>query len=297
MDRSAVHALFWRMNPLGEPMYDRITEVPFIASTTGDGLLSMLFGARRAREKLRENARAQLGVKRLTVLSFGRQGRTRIEPSFLLPYVRVIGTAPAAGPRFERDMQRYGLLQFATEEQDPQLISQVEKFLRSRQHTASRKATLVTRVNHLLAQLTIQNRDVCALAERQREQWRQFSRAERRFRRFPGRLVRTEGDEAVLAVLNEQTSREELRAVEASQLTEVGVNAEGDPVILYETEYAPGVRVATVIPAVVLENNTARERDDEQELRQHETPLPTLAELESAEFGSSAQHSGRKAGG
>ncbi len=258
-------------------MYDRITELPLIASTTGDGVLAMLFGARRAREKLREAARGQLRVKEFRDLYLGRAGRTRIEPSFLLPYVRVSGTTPAAAQMFERDMQRYGVLDFATGGQAPQLESYIADFVRSHFDSVSGGTLLSVCVNRLLARLTLEDDRFWQLAERQREQWRNFSRTEQRFTRLPGRLVRVEGSDALMSVWNEAQAREELRAVDADQLADIGVSAEGDPLMLYETEYAPGVRVSTVLPAVEPPRDAALDEQEERELRRYETPLPTVA--------------------
>ncbi len=208
---------------------------------------------------------------------------------------------------FEHDMQRYGVLDFATGGQAPQLESYIADFIRAHFDSIGGGTCLSVRVNRLLARLMLEDDRFWQLAERQREQWRAFSRTEQRFTRLPGRLVRIEGGDGLLSVWNEENAREELRAVDAAQLADVGVSAEGDPLTLYETEYAPGVRVSTVLPAVEPQREAALDEQEERELRYYETPLPTVAELEAAELGVpepeadkvafSDRHSAQNAGG
>lgn len=271
-------------------MFERITELPFVASTTGDSALSAIFSARRSRERLRETARAQLGVEPLGTVSFGRGGRMRIEPSFILPYSRVIGTAPGAAQNFSKDMQKYGLLMHTANS----LQNVVLAYLQANNASVGAETTLSASVNRLLGRLMVEDQRLCEFAEEQRERWQDFSRRESRFTRLPGRLVRMDGDDALLTVWNDEASREELREVERSQLEDVGVADEGDPLILYEAEYAPGVRVSTVVPGISPDHDADLAGEDD--LRKYETPLPSREDLQANDHRSMSTRSIRKHG-
>jgi uncharacterized protein YjiS (DUF1127 family) len=269
-------------------MYERITELPFLASTTS--ALESLISARRTREKVREMARRKLGIKPICTISFGRKGRTQIVMAMLLPYTRVLGTTPSAASSFGGDLEKYGVLTCFPDDCVGALVPRVKNYLASRSNvTATNVQSLAVIVNHALAQLIASDEAVRAFAETQRDRLRRFSRVESRFMRLPGQLVRVEGDEALVSIWNEARSREELRSLDASQVSDIGVDAEGDPLVVYEAEYIPGVRVSTVVPGIRPESDTVREAEDDSELRSYETPLPSVEELQAIETGTTAR--------
>ena len=256
-------------------MYESISEVPFIASTTGEGGLGRLFDTRRSREKIRESARLKLGMPSLGSISFGRKGCARIEAAMLLPYTRIIGTTPSAATTFLGDLEKHGVVDAFTSKiaLAPHVLDYLRKW---KEAVGSGTGSLAASVNRALVQLTATDEEVRAFAETQRELWQDFSRSETQLLRLPGQLVRIEGDEAVVSVWNEEASRNELRSLDAAQVRDVGVESEGDALIVYETEYIAGIRVSTVVPAVMWDQDSARDAEQDRELTEYETPLPTV---------------------
>lgn len=262
-------------------MYELIFELPFVASTTGDTTRNEKSSA-RTWQRLREATRDRFGVPDFGTVSFGRGGRARIEPAFLVPFARVVKATPNGAGAFEEDLQKYGVLESAVSQPACKAGEYLFSRLQSNVRSGDVVRSLAYRVNYLLAQMASDNSDIRRLAEQQRNHWQSFSRAEGKFSRLPGRLVRVEGDEALLSVWNEKQGREELRALEASLLSDIGVSAEGDPLILYEAHYTPGVQVSTVVPAVMTTSSADQLQKDEQDLRRYETPLPDVEALEAA---------------
>lgn len=263
-------------------MYERIAEVPFIASTTADSLLARLVDSARGREKLRQTARAQLGITSLGQISFGRKGRAQIEAAMLLPYTRIFGTTPLAAKAFFGDLESHGVLRaFSTHQA---LASRVMTYLKESETVdVAGNVSLTALVNRALARLASTNMTIRSFAESQRNLMQAFSRSHAHFLRLPGQLVRIEGDEALVSVWNEETSRDELRSLDASQVRDIGVEAEGATLIVYEMEYVPGIRISAIVPGVLADSDPARDLQIDRELDQYETPLPTAAMLRAQE--------------
>src|SRR5258706_3466272 len=230
--------------------FQQITEVPFVASATGDGFLSGLVANRRSRERLRSHARILLGIPQLDPVSFGSRGRVSIEPLMLTLCSQLMSTAPAVAERFKHDLVKYGVLESNQENASSAMRAHVVSLLQNCLATSNEGIPLAGRVNQFLSQLTLKDESLQSFARQKRRQWCDLSREERPFTRLPGQFVRMEDGEALLAVWNESTSREELRTVDAIQLAEAGEMEEGDPLVLYEIDYIPGVRVTTVMRGI-----------------------------------------------
>jgi len=258
--------------------YAVIREVPFVASTTGSwGLLNVL--GRRQQERLREQVRAQLHVMPLEAVSFGRAGRTRIEPTAVLACMRLSSLAPPSAARFCRSLAEQGVLGYMQSKQygpaTQQLLGQVQAHL----STAPTELPLAGRVNWLLARFAGEEPQLIDWAEDQQTRWARFGRDDPFFERLPGRLVRIEGDEALVSLWNDSAEREELRTLAATDLLEIGVETSGDPLVIYDMTYIPGVRISTVVPGVQSDRATAAAAEEEARLRRFETPLPSVEQL------------------
>ena len=254
--------------------YAVIREVPFVASTTGrSGLLELV--GRRQQERLREQVRAELHVEPLDAVSFGRAGRTRIEPTAVLACMRLSSLTPTSAKRFCRAVTERGVLGYVASNQyrpaTRQLLGHVQELL----STAPVELPLAGRVNWLLARFAGEEPQLIDWAEDQHTRWACFSRDDPQFERLPGRLVRIEGDEALVSLWNASAEREELRTLAASDVLEIGVETSGDPLVIYDMTYIPGVRVSTVVPGVHSDRATAAAVEEEARLRHFETPLPS----------------------
>ena len=260
-------------------MYDSICEVPFVASTTGGSAWQAMFG-RRQQERLREQVRGQLNVQPMQAVSFGRAGTTRIEPAPVVACTRLSTIAPAASAqRFCHDLAERGVLGYIQSSAYAPATQRLRDYVQARLSSAPTDLPLAGRVNWLLCRFAEQEPQLMDWAADQQRFWECFSRDDPHFERLPGRLVRLEADEALASVWNASAKREELRSFSASEMREIGVDVSGDPFVLYDVTYVPGVRLTTVLPGVQSGRALEAAAEEEARLRRYETPLPSAEQL------------------
>ena len=91
-------------------------------------------------------------------------------------------------------------------------------------------------------------------------------------KRFPGRVVRYEGPEALVAV--ETPEDTELRTVSSAYLKSLGLQDRGAPFVLHELSWAPAVKTEIFVPALDLDEDSEANRKLEERLKAAERPLP-----------------------
>lgn len=95
-------------------------------------------------------------------------------------------------------------------------------------------------------------------------------------KRIPGRLVRIEGNEALVTVKNDKGT-EELRTVDSTYLKSFGITESGSPFVLHELSWSPDSTSFVFFPALDLELAEEDLSQLEKKLRESVHSLPTPA--------------------
>ena len=127
-------------------------------------------------------------------------------------------------------------------------------------------------ISRCIAGLTITEPALRSMAESLGAIMRKVDAELEQMKRLPGRIVRHDGQEALVVV--DTGEQEELRSVHSGYLKSLGLQERGAPFVLHEFSWSPDTKMSMFIPALDLEETAFASADLENELANAEEPLP-----------------------
>lgn len=270
-------------------------EIPIVSATTLDQTLTASGSGRAAIQKYRQQMRRNLdpGMR----ISVGRAGTLQL---ISVAALACVATATRWNMKNARKLagiyKKAGFGHLTRSKHYKSAMGMVGQAVRARvqnPETKAAKTALMEIIPGCWEELTCEQEVVRSVTRSMHDIFVKVDREVGEMRRFPGRLVRFEGENALITIDNGE--REELRSVDGAYLKSAGICRNGAPFVLHEYRWSPDTTMSVYFPALDLDSDPATEAELAARLKGHEKPLPEPpAGLLPVDFVPKA--SGRKAG-
>ena len=273
--------------PRPRPANRSLAEIPLTSSTVLDPSLGL--GRSRARlQKCRQVLRKELVPGRK--LSLGRHGTLQLDSVAFLPCLQT--ASRWSGPWMNNLITAFrqaGMGELAHSEDYSRTVELTMSAVRDRladnpSPSGREKSTdgapgkdargLVELLARVTSELMEKEPTVFRVATELGEIGARVEGAVSGFHRLPGRVVRFDAPEALVAI--EEDGEERLQKVDTSYLRSMGIEHEGDPFVLQELRWTPDTTARLFIPAVELSEPVDYEGLSKR-VEAARTPLPRPA--------------------
>jgi len=264
-------------------------EIPFLSATTLDAALTSSGPGKAAIQKYRHQARQSLdpGMK----ISVGRGGTLQLTT---VPALAYVATATRWNKKDASKLvdfyKKAGFVQLARSKDCKRAVHLVSQAIQTRMRSKEAKASkdsIADIIPKCWIELTTEHTVVRDLIFSMHDVFLKVDQEAEQIRRLPGRLVRSEGKNALVTI--DTGDKEELRIVDGGYLKSAGIHKNGTPFVLHEYRWSPDIMMSLFFPALDLNYDAAAELARIKSLMDYEEPLPVPpAGLLSPDFGAEA---------
>jgi hypothetical protein len=251
-----------------------LCEIPFVSATSLDEALTSSGPGRSAIQKYRQEMRKSLDPGLL--ISMGRAGTVQLTS---VPAMACVATATRWNTKDARKLasvyRKAGFVHL-TRSKDYKnamdLVSQAVKARVQAREAGSAKAAVMELIPGCWEALTSKQEVVRRVTRSMHDIFIKVDEEVEQMKRFPGRLVRFEGESALVTINTGE--REELRQVDSGYLKAAGICRNDAPFVLHEYRWSPDTTMSVYFPAFDLEYDEAAEAELMDRLDRRERPLP-----------------------
>jgi hypothetical protein len=247
---------------------------------TASALDSVLRAGKPSLQKFRQHFRATFGIDaRAGEFSVGRYGKIQLDTVAMLPCLAsAVRWNKSIADRLCTAYRIAGLGDILHSEGYTRTVSLVVDAVQEAVRISGPRVemNLATLVADTVSQLAITEPTVRRITEELDSITAKVDSGLPELTRFPGEIVRIEGRTGLIAV--DTGDHRELRSVDSSPLTTLGIRQNGDPFYLLELRWSPETVNSVYIPAVPASEDRFVSRELEQKLRESEeaVPFPSL---------------------
>jgi hypothetical protein len=251
-----------------------LCEIPFISATAFDEALTSSGPGRSAMQKYRQEMRRTLDKGKL--ISMGRAGTVQLTS---VPALACLATATRWNMKDARKLadvyKKAGFSKLTKSKEFNRtltLASEAIQALVRKPGADTSKAGLTEMIPGCWESLTVQQDAVRKLTGMMSAIFDKVDGALAEMKRYPGRLVRFEGENALISVKN--SDQRELRLVNSAYLRAAGISRNGMPLMVHEYHWSPDTTMTVYFPAIDLDHDPVAEVELMAHLKSLEQPLP-----------------------
>jgi hypothetical protein len=251
-----------------------LCEIPFVSATALDETLTSSGPGRSAIQKYRQEMRRTLDPGKL--ISMGRAGTVQLTS---VPALACVATASRWNMKDAHKLadafRKAGFNQLKKSASYCRIQTLMGEAVKARVRGADTEGSKTAMTDlipgcweSLHGDPKVVRRVICAMHEILMKVDEELDQ----MKRFPGRLVRFEGDSALVTI--DTGEREELRLVDGAYLRSAGISRNGAPFVLHEYRWSPDTTMSVYFPAFDLDRDEAAEDELIARLDRREKPLP-----------------------
>jgi len=251
-----------------------LCEIPFVSATALDETLTSSGPGRSAIQKYRQEMRRTLDPGKL--ISMGRAGTVQLTS---VPALACVATASRWNMKDAHKLadafRKAGFNQLKKSASYSRIQTWLGEAVKARVRSADTEVSKTGMMNlipgcweSLNGNPDVVRRVTCAMHAILTKVDEELDQ----MRRFPGRLVRFEGESALVTI--DTGEREELRLVDGAYLRSAGICRNDAPFVLHEYRWSPDTTMSVYFPAFDLDRDEAAEAELIARLDRREKPLP-----------------------
>jgi len=253
---------------------DAYCEIPFVSATTLDAALTSSGSGRAALQKYRQQMREQLdpGIR----ISVGRGGTVQLTS---VPALACVATATRWNMddalKLVKIYKINGFDDLSKSDDYKEAMCLVGEAVKARvrdKNHANSGASIMDIIPECWEELTTEHKAVRSVTKSMHDIFLKVDRQSVEMTRWAGRLVRFEGENALVVIGT--GDHEQLRMVSSEYLKAAGIHRNGATFVLHEYRWSPDTTMSLFFPAFDMKHNAKAEAALMKKLNDYAKPLP-----------------------
>jgi hypothetical protein len=256
------------------PAMSAYCEIPFLSATALDATLTSSGSGKAALQKYRQEMRRRLdpGMR----ISVGKAGTLQLTS---VPALACVATATRWNMhdalKLVEIYKKAGFAQLTKTKDYKYVMGLVGEAVKARVRSSEAKpegTAVMEVIPGCWEELTTEHKEVRSLTECMHDIFVKVDQETQQMKRWAGRLVRFEGENALVTV--ETGERERLRTVDSAYLKAAGIGRNGAPFVLHEYRWSSDTTLSIFFPAFDLNYDAKAEAALLERLNNYARPLP-----------------------